>query len=104
MKTIPEDITGKRYFIEIHEHAGAKPTWCLFKRQEIIDPKVFKELKDQIKEPTFADSLTSNEGHPWNLGGGTINTWEHAIDLNTPKFLEFLVESLNKNSEEFPEQ
>jgi len=101
MKTIPEDITGKRYFVEIQGTTNER--WALFKRQEIIDPEEFKTKKGEIQSPSFADTLISNEGHPWNLGGGVLNTWEHAIDLNTIKFLEFLVESLNKNSTPFPE-
>ncbi len=95
MHTIPSEIKNNRFYVEVRDDGS----WVLFKRQEIIDPKEFKNMMDT--DDSFAHSLLSNEGHPWNLGGGILNTYEHAVDLHTSKFLEFLVESLNKNSTPF---
>ena len=40
--------------------------------------------------------IIGNEGHPYQLANGPIH--ENTISLNCPKFLDFVVESLNRNS------
>jgi hypothetical protein len=40
--------------------------------------------------------IGGNEVHPYQLANGPIQ--ENTISLNCPKFLDFLVESLNRNS------
>ena len=56
--------------------------WRLFKRNFI--------------EGLDSNSLFGNEGHPYQLANGPIH--ENTISLNCPKFLDFVVESLNRNS------
>jgi len=51
-------------------------TWTLFRRQ----------------------LLDEEEVHPWNMGGGNINEYEHAIDMNTVSFLKFMVDALNEKA------
>lgn len=35
----------------------------------------------------------NRELHPWNLGGGIVNTNTDCVDMNTEPFLKFMVDS-----------
>jgi hypothetical protein len=64
------------FFVEFSKWSSEQDTyWKLCKRN------VFNEI----------------EGHPWALAEGKLSPNEGAEDLNTKKYLRFIVDSMNKN-------
>jgi hypothetical protein len=99
-KTYPENIDSNSdtplYYIGIVQWNDT-PTlsWTLYKRQFLMS---LQEWNERMALTTgFASPIMSRELHPWNLGGGMINTNKDCIDMNTEEFLKFMVDSLNKN-------
>lgn len=81
-----EDIL---YYVEFSKWDEKGPLrWTLFQRQ-------FMYSKEEWAK-TEHGPLESNEVHPWNLGGGVVNEREEAMDMNTKRFLKFMVDALNK--------
>jgi len=80
------------YYIEYVKYEGKPKTWKLFRRNYMYSPEVWASMKHSAWD--------RNEVHPYNLGGGNVSENENAIDLNTPAFLTFMVDSLNKNSQQ----
>lgn len=75
------------YYLEFREETPGlgcdnKKYWTLFKRNFI--------------EPIEVAGINfGNEGHPWNLGGGTVDR-EELITAYTEYFLKFMVDALNE--------
>jgi len=86
------------YFIELSRWEEKDPlTWQLFKRNFIYSKE---EWQESVKRMGIWSNLMSREGHPWNLGEGVVLERDGAVDMNTLPFLKFMVDSLNKNSNE----
>lgn len=77
------------YYLEFTRWAENDPLkWTLFKRQFLYPNRNSSEY------------FFGNEVHPWNLGGGVVNEeYPDAIDLNSIKFLKFMVDALNDKVE-----
>ena len=75
----PEDPSTGLYYVEYNSELN---TWRLFKRNFLIK--------------TFDHPIIGNEGHPYQLANGPIQS--NAIGLNNPKFLNFMVEAMNDAS------
>ncbi len=78
--------------------------WTLFKRNFIRGSNEtiseYKLTNDRTKWSIYESLLfASREGHPYNLGGGKVESNPNAIGINTESFLKFMVDSLNKNCE-----
>jgi hypothetical protein len=80
------------YYVEFGQWPGKDMTWQLFQRQFMYDEEEWERMK---KEAPNDFLLMSNEVHPWNLGEGTVDSREHAMSMNTKKFLCFMVDALN---------
>jgi hypothetical protein len=77
------------YFVEFTQHSGEdKEHWTLFRRNPIYSEDEWRKIaKDHL--------FPSRCGHPYNMGGGDMNEYKNAIDMNSREFLEFMVDSLN---------
>ena len=82
------------YYVEFNKFEGRAERWRLFKRNYIWSNEEFEEVLKGT-EGDFAKTLITREGHPWQLANGEVNQREEAEDLNTRKYLKFLVDSLN---------
>lgn len=89
---IHDNEDGPLYYVEFTRWTGRPWRWTLFQRQWICSKE---EWKKHHGEP----GLLSREGHPWNLGDGEVNEREHAMDMNTRRFLKFMVDALNARSQ-----
>ena len=82
------------FYVEFIQWEGSplnhNKRWTLFQRQYMYPPEEWAKMEHGI--------LDSNEVHPWNLGEGTVNEREHAMDMNTKKFLMFMVDALNEKA------
>jgi hypothetical protein len=98
-ETYPKlDNENDLYYVEFSQLLSTSQyRWTLFKRQFIHSKEDWEKYKNE-------DLLMSNEGHPWNLGDGIVNENESCIDMNTKSFLKFMVDSLNKNTQDKKEK
>ena len=80
----PENIfkTKKPFYIEYKTESNQE-AWTLCKRIFFEDHM----LSDDI--------LSSREGHPYTLHNGIVNQNNQLENLNTKKYLEFMVDSMN---------
>jgi hypothetical protein len=83
------------YYVEFGQWQGKAMTWQLFQRQYLYDEEEWERMKKEAPNDFY---LMSNEVHPWNLGEGTVDEREHAMDMNTKKFLCFMVDALNEKA------
>jgi len=79
------------FYVEFSQWEGHPFRWNLFQRQYMYSPEEWEKME--------RGPLDSNEVHPWNLGDGIVNEREHAMDMNTKKFLMFIVDALNEKVE-----
>ena len=90
----PED-DDSLYFIEFSGWKKEdKIEWRLFKRHFTSKEYWFE----------FGGFVMGKERHPWQLENGVVNQNENSVDFNTKNFLKFVVDSLNKNSEQNSQQ
>lgn len=81
-------VENYQFYIEYTQWEGKPWRWQLFQRQFMYPPEEWEKMEHDV--------LESNEVHPWNLGEGIVNQNEHAMDMNTRKFLKFMVDALNE--------
>jgi hypothetical protein len=88
-QNLRDDADKPLYYVEFHKWPEETKThWTLFQRQFICSKEDWKKTKHCL--------LESRELHPWNLGEGVVNDREHAMDMNTKRFLIFMVDALNR--------
>ena len=58
--------------------------WALYKRH------FFDDIPD--------DWLSSKEGHPYQLHSGIVNEDPNAVNLQTRKYLQFMVDAMNEKA------
>lgn len=90
----PIDKETITYYIEYSRWTGEPWRWKLCQRSFIHSKEDWNEIKKNMKDD-FASSLMSNEGHPYTIGEGIVNEIDYAADINTRRFLNFMVDSLN---------
>lgn len=84
------------YYVEFSSYKASEPmVWRLFQRSFICSKEEWEEHYKTLDE--FSRSIMSREGHPYQLGSGSVNEQEYCVDMNTRRFLKFMVDSLNKN-------
>ena len=86
-------VPGPVYYVEF-DRGSQKNTFTLFKRQ-FIQPQAEWDAMIKQADNTFATSLMSNEGHPWN-----IMTDKYGPDGSMPdtNWVKWMVDALNYKS------
>ncbi len=82
----PEDRKSLFYIEFIQFNEKDKLTYRIMKRH-------WEEFAKNALNPT-------GELHGWQLLSGEVNQLENAIDFETEAFLKFVIDSMNKNSNE----
>lgn len=90
IKRTSEIYPGKDtlFYVEFSQWEGSPLRWTLFQRQYMYPPEEWAKMEH--------GPLDSNLVHPWNLGEGIVNEREHVMDMNTKRFLMFMVDALNE--------
>lgn len=84
------------YYVEFFRHKMSDPLyWILYQRNYICSKEEWNEKSKSIDD--FLLFTMSREGHPYQIGNGKVNEIDFCADMNTKKFLKFMVDSLNKN-------
>lgn len=78
------------YYIEFYNDE----TWCLYKRNFLIDYEYFLIEKSKMDNIEFFKKHGIIEGHPFKLGEGKLSNYNY--DMNNKPFLQFMVNALNQ--------
>ena len=90
---------GALYFIEITRWDEKAPLrWQLFQRNYMYSNEEWAAMLAKADEKSMW-LLMGRECHPWNMGEGIVNELEGVIDMNTRRFLHYMVDALNLKAE-----
>ena len=85
------------YYVEFFQWEGKNERWTLFKRNYHCSKEEWEKIPHSV--------LMNREVHPWNLGGGELNSVDpdgkQIVDMNTKRFLKHMVDALNASTDTY---